>query len=711
MRRLLPKVKLWAAALGVLTVLAPAVARAVPYNHISADGLWGVGEWDVNTERRCSNSITPWGTTNGNPQSLLVTWDHDSLYIGVIGNTWSNAELVYIYSDGLAAAPTNADFYQGFTTPGWGPQFVFGTYDMQWGNVSGGNPQLRRIGAGGVTTAYTGGRFGVKDKDSDGGLDSGLVEIAIPWADLGVHANGHIKVAVGVGWALQKGPPVNPAGGLGGESGDELCGANQVGGTDGNVATLDTPVDIAYDLNGDGVPDSYVDTTPPTLVGVSSNSPAPAYIGGHSQVLLQFSEIVAQAGAQTVSNYSLDGVVTPISAVRQSPDSSQVLLTFGAPLSLGTTHSVRAINIKDRAGNTIVNNGTTNVGCLCIRRIVFRVNMSLHLRQDPPPDSVVIIGNTAPLTFLVSDVCKIKLYDDGTHGDAVAGDSNYAMTIDFSRSQVCGASPDTTTLEYEFNHRCTEYEGMHHLFAMTCGRAIDTLQVWWQDIAPSNFTAHPVDVIFRCDAGVTGDWHLWVDGSAPPLYWHEPSENPMRDDGVFPDSAAGDRRWTRVVRFPAGTYKSVDFKYLVDSSGTFAYECGNNRNVYLNDAAYDTVGGAMGPITLTPAGIFGQNCVAVSGVDGGSSARFELRQNLPNPFQRSTRITFVTRASAQAELGIYDLSGRLVRKLFQGAVSPGEQSVTWDGRDASGRAVASGVYFYRLRVGGEVLERRLMLLH
>ncbi|MBI5835928.1 MAG: Ig-like domain-containing protein [Candidatus Eisenbacteria bacterium] len=694
---------LCALLVGAFGLLAGA-AQAVPYNHINADGTWGVGEWDIATERRCSNTIAPWGN-DGNPQSILVTWDADSLYVGVEVNAWNNAALVYIDSDGITTGATNSDFYQGFTMPGWDPDFVFGAYNMQWGSVLGGNPRLRRITPAGTTSSYAGGRFGVKDKNTDGGHGTGLVEIAIPWTDLSAHSNGHVRVAAGTGWALVKVPQVDPAGGLGGESGDELCGTDQVGGTDGVSSTLDTPTDIAYDLDGNGIPDNSVDTVPPTVLWSNSPAVAPSYTGSHTEATVQFSEVVDLATAQAASNYLLDGATVPVAAVRGTPDSTQVVLTFASPLTLGATHTVLVTGVKDRAGNLIVNNGTTNVGCFCIRRLVFTVNMSLHLRTDGTnPDSLTIIGSMSPLQW--DPVCRLHMHDDGTHGDAAAGDSVWTTTLDFARTQVCGATPDTTQVDYEFNHRCAEYEGMHHVYRLACGNPIDTLSVWWKDIAPSNFTDKPMDVIFRCDAG-TGP--LYVNGSQLPLNWNVPSVTPLADDGVSPDSAAADRRWTLTVRFPAGTLKNVGFKYLVDSLGTHFYECGNDRSVFLNDAAYDTVGGTLGPIVITPPGIFGQGCVSVTAVgDGGG--RFRLLPNSPNPFSGSTRIRFMASVATDAELGVYDASGRLIRTLFRGRITGGEQSVNWDGRDASGKSVSSGIYFYRFRAGAEVQERRMVVI-
>ncbi|MBK7771138.1 MAG: hypothetical protein IPI48_11645 [bacterium] len=61
-------------------------------------------------------------------------------------------------------------------------------------------------------------------------------------------------------------------------------------------------------------------------------------------------------------------------------------------------------------------------------------------------------------------------------------------------------------------------------------------------------------------------------------------------------------------------------------------------------------------------------------------------------------------------LSVHDLAGRLVRTLFDGGLPAGAQQVTWDGRDAAGRAVGSGSYLARLEAGGMVETVRLALI-
>jgi hypothetical protein len=87
-----------------------------------------------------------------------------------------------------------------------------------------------------------------------------------------------------------------------------------------------------------------------------------------------------------------------------------------------------------------------------------------------------------------------------------------------------------------------------------------------------------------------------------------------------------------------------------------------------------------------------------------------LAQNRPNPFNPRTSIAFTLAAPGAADLAVYDLEGRLVRRLAAGTFAAGAHTVTWQGDDEQGLAVASGTYFYRLRTDDGVLTRKLTLL-
>jgi hypothetical protein len=82
----------------------------------------------------------------------------------------------------------------------------------------------------------------------------------------------------------------------------------------------------------------------------------------------------------------------------------------------------------------------------------------------------------------------------------------------------------------------------------------------------------------------------------------------------------------------------------------------------------------------------------------------------PNPFQTLTTIRCSMPEAGPATLAINDVAGRRVRTLLDGIVGAGESRFVWDGRDDAGRAVASGVYFYRLQAAAKSHTGRVQLL-
>jgi flagellar hook capping protein FlgD len=84
----------------------------------------------------------------------------------------------------------------------------------------------------------------------------------------------------------------------------------------------------------------------------------------------------------------------------------------------------------------------------------------------------------------------------------------------------------------------------------------------------------------------------------------------------------------------------------------------------------------------------------------------------PNPLAsgRDGRIRFTMERGGQARVEVFNLEGRLVRSLFDGTAEAGENEVSWNGTDGSGRRVATGVYILRLHTAGEDLSRRVVVL-
>jgi hypothetical protein len=132
--------------------------------------------------------------------------------------------------------------------------------------------------------------------------------------------------------------------------------------------------------------------------------------------------------------------------------------------------------------------------------------------------------------------------------------------------------------------------------------------------------------------------------------------------------------------------------------GTYAMKCTLNMTGD-PDPTNDTVSGfvTVGP----PAG------VAESGVVPGE---FALYSPKPSMFARSAELGFSLPRAANMSLAVYDATGALIRQLRRGGTAAGTYRLTWDGRDAQGRAVPAGAYFCRLEADEQRAAARLLKL-
>ncbi len=332
------------------------------------------------------------------------------------------------------------------------------------------------------------------------------------------------------------------------------------------------------------------DPDPPLLLSV-----VPAAYPIDSFFDVSFNEPVDPVTGGNAANYSLTGAVV-LAAVPDGSDPSVVHLQLAAaPAASASLLTATVTGVQDPAGNTIVADGVGNTYCFGLKTVVFRGKMSQLLANtvELPPYSFSIEGGKAPLTF---DLC-----DTGLMTDTLVDDI-WEWTTTMPYAGDCGAGTASENFEWKFNFQCGTWEPLAgnrvHTLDLANG-AVDTLEFWWNDEDPTQFIAHAIDVEFFVDMSMsayTATDTVGLNGNVPPLAFTVPSALNLVDDGTGNDAVAGDLIFSTLVTFPAGAKKDVAYKFLLNSE----YECSgqSDRSLFLNDELFDTVGGALGPLTL-----------------------------------------------------------------------------------------------------------------
>jgi hypothetical protein len=157
------------------------------------------------------------------------------------------------------------------------------------------------------------------------------------------------------------------------------------------------------------------------------------------------------------------------------------------------------------------------------------------------------------------------------------------------------------------------------------------------------------------------------------------------------------------------SWVEVDVTAAVTGNGTYSFAVsGGSRDL----VSYSSSEGANPPqLVVVASGSVAQSAsepardeqAAVPGAP-------VLFANAPNPFDAGTTIRYSLPHAMPVRLVVYDLSGRTVRTLVDGAEASGERRVTWDGRDATGARVRAGMYLARLEAGGIRLTRKMSVM-
>ncbi len=210
-------------------------------------------------------------------------------------------------------------------------------------------------------------------------------------------------------------------------------------------------------------------------------------------------------------------------------------------------------------------------------------------------------------------------------------------------------------------------------------------------------------------------------GYSGPYYWNSPPDSGYSVDNVAPATPAPfvGSYGSNVTHLHWGKNTEPDlagYRLYKGSAAMFVPGPGNQiaaqpdtgfmdsgfAGGYYKLSAVDIHGNESGYALLSPADI--------AGVPGSEThAGLWLGRPSPNPVRDGATLRFALPGAGRVTLGLYDLSGRQVRGLIRAVLPAGEHAALWDGRGASGRPAASGLYVIRLEAAGEVRTERIVV--
>jgi hypothetical protein len=320
--------------------------------------------------------------------------------------------------------------------------------------------------------------------------------------------------------------------------------------------------------------------------------------------------------------------------------------------------------------------------------VYFRVNMNNARERFNNSlitglTSVWIAGENLPLqwpdTWTFSDTTNgslIRMYDDGTHSDSIAGDNIFSNDLVFTsgtpvyvpfKYAAVFEGVDTLNGGSIYLDNESGYDQNHSLVLSVDGGSVYRYNAFGDQVVPVELTS----------------FNASVNGSGVLLKWETATE--INNRGFEIERSSGNNVFTRIGFVSGnGTSSKKHIYNFTDNNpveGTYYYRL---RQVDF-DGSYDY------SKTIE--------------VNIAVPARYELQQNYPNPFNPATTISWQVPVSGWLTLKVYDILGKEVATIVNEYRQAGRYETKFNASN-----IPSGIYFYRLQSGNFVQTKKMILL-
>ncbi|MBC8322559.1 MAG: lamin tail domain-containing protein [Candidatus Marinimicrobia bacterium] len=223
------------------------------------------------------------------------------------------------------------------------------------------------------------------------------------------------------------------------------------------------------------------------------------------------------------------------------------------------------------------------------------------------------------------------------------------------------------------------------------------------------FPQKPDTIVFN--GSFINGWYTWGDCMDADCANPASSEMPHLADGD------GDNIFTGSLLLPEGHSNLFTAKFGAWYDGIEDDTPGSNGAVD-NEAGFGQDRNVIVPLGVTEYTYvtrFGENnpdnpWLEIINDSNIIPEKFALRDNYPNPFNPTTKISFDLPIVADVKINIYNVLGRQIATLHHGHLEAGSYNFIWHGRDQNGSPVASGIYFYELQAGSQFHKIKKMTL-